>query len=181
MRLLLWFRNADWNTTGPLGARRRRLVRSEIELDFSTAGIVAEDLPDARAHLLAQRVLDAVRLEPRHRPFEVARGEGEMVEHPCRVGGQLGLRDVQDRLAARVHPGAAEAQGRPRALCEAEHAGVEGARLLELVREHVEMIHSVDCHSPPQAKSPDWTRFTPAFSIFTQAAASEPCMSIARH
>ena len=32
----------------------------------------------------------------------------------------------------------------------------------------------------PTARSPDWMRLTPAFSMFFQAAASEPCVSMPR-
>src|SRR6267142_3371667 len=52
----------------PSAVRGRCLLRREIQLHLRAAGIVAEDLPDAGADLLAERVLDAARLEPRHRP-----------------------------------------------------------------------------------------------------------------
>src|SRR5882724_7117465 len=119
-------------------ARGRCLLGREIQLHLRAAGIVAEDLPDTRAYLLAKGVLDAVRLEPSHRSLEVARGEREVVEHAGRISGQLCLGNVQDRLAAGVHPRAAEAQGGPGTLGEAEHADVEGTRLFQLVGQHIE-------------------------------------------
>ena len=52
---------------------------------------MAKDLPDAGTNLLAQRIRDAVRLEPRHRALEIACAEREMVEHPGRIGGGTSL------------------------------------------------------------------------------------------
>src|SRR6266853_2040080 len=160
--------------------RGRGLLGREIELHLGAAWIVAENLPRSHTHLPAERELYPAGLEPRHRALQVGGAEREMVQHPGRVRGHLPLGDMQDGLAARVQPRAVETERGPRSLGEAENPDVERPRRRELVGEHVEVIHSLDRHEASCAMSSDRMRFTPAFSIFSHAAASEPCMSIAR-
>src|SRR5713101_7174354 len=135
---------------------------------------MAKNLPRSNTHLPTQRELYPAGLELRHRALQVGGAERKVVEHAGRIRGHLPLRNVQDGLAARVQPRAAETERGPRSLCEAEDPDVERARRRELVGEHVEVIHSLDRHGAPYAMSPDRMRLTPALSIFSRAAESEP-------
>src|SRR5579859_7174041 len=59
-----------------------RLLRGiEIELDLGAHGIAEEHLPDPCLHLLAHGIGDRVAIEGSERSPEVARGEGDVVDH----------------------------------------------------------------------------------------------------
>src|SRR5258708_31855181 len=84
----------------------------EVELDFRAHRIVAEDLPDPRAHLLAQCVLHALPVQFRHGAPQVRRGERHVVDD-----AGAGLRQprgghVRHRMAAGVEPDAGESERR---------------------------------------------------------------------
>src|SRR5260221_4422281 len=123
-----------------------RLRRIEIELNLGAHRVVAEDLPDLRAHLLTHGVLDAVRLQFRDRPLEVRARERDRVDDTSALRRQLVRGDVQDGTTARVEPQAVEAHGRALALGEAEDGAVEAARGIDIVGENVEVVHTLDRH-----------------------------------
>src|SRR5438477_2829106 len=134
--------------TGPgcLQPHGRLLGGIEIELDLRAHRVAEEHLPDAGLHLLAHRIRHGVAIERRERSPEVARREGDVIDHARAVLGHLVLRDVQDGLAAGVEPDAAEAERRPLPDREAEDVHVETPCRFDVVGEDVEVVHALDGH-----------------------------------
>jgi hypothetical protein len=120
--------------------------RVEVELDLGAVGVVAEQLPDARAGLPAQVVLDAGGVEPGLHRLDVARRERHVVDHAGALRRGLAVEvEVQDRLGAvAVEPGAVEAEVRPPAFLQAEQADVEIERLLPVLGDDGEVVHADD-------------------------------------
>src|SRR5204863_8912801 len=98
----------------------------EVELDARAARVIAEELPGPGLDLPAEIVGDPVRLEPGRRRREVARADGDVVDDPAPIDGQLTSGDdVEDRVIAVVVPGVGKAHVGAEPIDEAEDPQVE--------------------------------------------------------
>src|SRR6185369_3498647 len=94
----------------------------EVQLHLRAHRVVAEDLPQVRADLLAEAVGDVVRFEARDGALQIARRESDMVDHAGAIAGQFRRGYVQDRPPARVEPQAVEAERRAITFLESQDA-----------------------------------------------------------
>src|ERR1051326_3953853 len=171
-----WPRPSSERETGVRVDPLASVLAREVEFDHHIVVVGEEQLVDRRLGDVVLAVFDALFLEGRLDPGEIAREKREMVEGAGVVGGSaadcIGPRhQMDDRHIAAIKPVAREIEVGAEAFAQPENVAVEIARRLQIAGLHGDVVQCVERHG---SSSLEWTKLKASSETIISLKATTP-------